>query len=319
MNASACHGSCHLKIDDLYDATAQCPVCESTLSRRAVLKIQADPEIWLLHCSVCRAASASWMPRPEVLHEIYRDYYVGKEKQNTMSNADRFARHILHYATKLVFADKKANIIDYGGGDGALALALAHRILKRHPRITVQIAVVDYFPPVTTRDSRIRIERIDRLNELTTDAEIVLASAILEHIPQCCASIRELFSRLCPGGIFYARTPWVVPVARLFPNIDLTFPFHVHDMGGDFWNHVPKTFMLPVDVLRTGPSPIETGYLRNPIRSTVASVLKLPARFEAMFPSRSSGEPFWRLVGGWEMLLRRKSSAYLEGGSIQKQ
>ena len=40
----------------------------------------------------------------------------------------------------------------------------------------------------------------------------------------------------------YARTPFVLPLARIVPSIDITYPGHVHDMGSVFWGRFIETF-----------------------------------------------------------------------------
>jgi hypothetical protein len=60
----------------------------------------------------------------------------------------------------------------------------------------------------------------------------------------------------------------------------MTYPYHVHDMGGGFWNRIRDTFGLNGEVVISGPSPIETALLEHPVRTVAAMVLKVPARVE---------------------------------------
>jgi hypothetical protein len=132
---------------------------------------------------------------------------------------------------------------------------------------------------------------------------VILASAILEHIPDAHATIRKLVGMAGPGAFMYARTPYVVPLARLVPMLDTTYPAHVHDMGSGFWNRFAATFDLHARLLLSRPSLVETTLRDNPVRTMLAQALKFPALAE-LWLSGQTRVPRWKLVGGWEVVLQ---------------
>jgi hypothetical protein len=110
-----------------------------------------------------------------------------------------------------------------------------------------------------------------------------------------------------PGGVFYARTPSVVPLFRIFQflhlHYDFTYPAHLHDFGQGFWERIllcldcdPASF----SIVRSRPSLIETVFRLNPVRTAVAYALKSPWYLFSRH---------YRLVGGWEILIQRKPKA----------
>ena len=109
--------------------------------------------------------------------------------------------------------------------------------------------------------------------------------------------MQRLFALIADGGYFYARTPYVVPLTRLMPRLDLTYPGHVHDMGMDFWDKVTDAFDFPGVQIESRPSLVETSFTQAPARTFAAYALKAPARIV-----RS-----WPFVGGWEVVLRREN------------
>jgi hypothetical protein len=112
-----------------------------------------------------------------------------------------------------------------------------------------------------------------------------------------------LLSGLRPGGIFYARTPSLAPILRIFQFLrlpyDFTFPAHVHDLGQKFWESILDC--LPLDrcafqVLLSRPSIVETSFRSNPLRTAISYLLKSPWYIL---------HRHYRLIGGWEVVIHR--------------
>src|SRR5258708_27559661 len=78
--------------------------------------------------------------------------------------------------------------------------------------------LVDYNSDLSRSDSaNITIRPRKELEEINgRQFDLVLASAILEHIPAPRQVFIDLLSGLRPGGIFYARTPSLAPILRIF-------------------------------------------------------------------------------------------------------
>jgi hypothetical protein len=311
MNATVHHRSVHVDAADLLECTARCPVCHDASPRNQVYRVQRDPDVWLLRCEKCKVCSASHMPRGQVLGRLYQDYYNNKGQKTTIGNIDKFARHIMS-RVRLPFDDPTPTIVDFGGGDGSLAVSMAQMILAGSPAATksVRVIVVDFHEPASSPDPRVHVLHTRELSDVQGTAQIVVASAILEHIPDCNAVFRRLFDLVAPGGYFYSRTPWALPLRWISKNLDITYPFHVHDMGGGFWNRIIETFAVNGQIVTSGPSPPETSFLANPVRTIGALVFKTPARLEKMFTNPTERrDPTWNVVGGWEVLLQLDSAA----------
>jgi SAM-dependent methyltransferase len=280
-----------------------CPLCGSA-ERTQVLPAQSGPLVMLLACARCRACSVSRMPTSEALDDYYGSYYENFEVAAvTTDDPARLARRIASYCAPSDHID----MLDFGGGDGSVAVAVARAALG--PNGTAEITVVDYdqgrnvaTPPSITLTWE---PTLDRLADRRFD--VILASAVLEHLPRPIPTLLELFARLAPGGTFYARTPYVVPlmrVARLARvPFDFTFPAHLHDLGQPFWNELLEWLPLPPDNVRLSqigsrPSPLETSFGSNPMRTAVAALLKSPWRLLGSH---------YALVGGWEAVYRAAS------------
>lgn len=246
------------------------------------------------------------MPKPEVLKDYYQRYYKGKGDgpKIALADADAFADNFLRQI-RMNGNSSFVRMLDFGGGDGTLGLAVAQRLLAENAQRRIAFTLVDFqTPTVGAPDERLLVSHRRALEEVDGEFDIILASAILEHVPELEMVIRRLFGLLAPGGWFYARTPYLAPLKRWLPELDLTYPGHVHDLGAPFWNRVAETFQSPLRIVASRPSLIETSFRRQPIRTTVAWLMKFPARMELAL-RRTSRPPFWQWVGGWEVVLQK--------------
>lgn len=304
MKATLYHRSKHLAADEIISCEAACPACGDASPRGAAGVVQRGPDVALLCCARCGACSASHMPTQAVLDAYYRDYYHDTGDRITFAEVDGFARNLLS-PIDITALPARVRVLDFGGGDGTLAIAVARRLLADRADRMVSITLVDYEPPRATDDARITFDHRPRLEQVEGAFDLVIASAILEHIPALRETVTRLFSHLAPGGWFYARTPYVAPLKRLLPGLDITYPAHVHDLGAPFWNRLPATFGLPLRIVASRPSMIESDLRTQPRRTVLAWLMKLPARVELAL-CKGPRTPVWRLVGGWEVVMRRE-------------
>jgi SAM-dependent methyltransferase len=304
MRATVFHHGRRLGAEDVYPASEECPVCLSRAPRDQVYQIQDSPPIHLLRCDRCGGASASLMPKEEVLDRLYASYYAGAKRKTTSPDPARFARHMAGPMGELP-RDRSIRILDFGGGDGSVSSRMGEVILGRgNGPSAVAVDVVDYEPAGDSGNERVTITGHRRLEEVSGPYDIVLASAVLEHIPRVHGVMRRLFSLAAPGGYFYARTPYMLPLARLLRTIDLTYPTHVHDLGDTFWNRVVDTFSLDAEAVVSRPSLVETRFSENPLRTLAAYALKLPSHLEIALTGGRGKDTRWDFVGGWEVVLR---------------
>lgn len=303
ISATGFHKGVHVNRADVYEATEACPVCLSRQARQSIFEIQSNPEIDMLLCTICGAASASHMPRPELLDRYYAQYYKYNSGTYTFHNPQRFARHLLKSMRRVEEASS-LRILDFGGGDGSLAVEMAQVLQNRATRpISITIEVIDYASPREPATTSVSIIGRRDLAEVQGPFNIILASAILEHIPDAHSAIRGLAALACSGAFMYARTPYILPIARLLPAIDITYPAHVHDMGATFWQRFIETFRLSARLMSSRPSLVETTLREAPLRTVAAHLLKSPALAELKLLGRNRS-PRWNLVGGWEAVLR---------------
>lgn len=298
MRATSYHLGKHLKESETWDASSQCPVCRSLSVRRPVVKIQDEPLISLLDCPSCRVCSASKMPTENVLNIYYAAYYTDVDRRITVGDAARFARHVAKFMPELS-QRPQLSILDFGGGDGSLAVQIAQQFRRMaNRRIAAKIDLVDYAAPARTADESIEVRSHKTFPQQVDSYDLILASAILEHIPDAYSAITRLLASARRGTFLYVRTPYIAPLARIIPRIDITYPAHVHDMGPRFWSRFAATFDVNADLIYSAPSIVETTLKQAPVRTTVAHLLKFPARLELLF--RPGLAPAWPLVGGWE-------------------
>jgi 2-polyprenyl-3-methyl-5-hydroxy-6-metoxy-1,4-benzoquinol methylase len=306
LNATLFHQSVHLREQELLPPSVSCPLCTSTERTHSAF-LQKVPDVALLYCRNCHAASASRMPKSETLEKYYSRYYDDKEVKITLDDPSRMASHIVLHALPSLgdLAGRDIYILDYGGGDGSISFKVAQLLLGRGAA-KINIALVDYDQSTLAKlGEYIEISRPDSLTQIgDRTMDLVIASAVVEHIPEPREILVRLLASLKNGGVFYARTPYVTPLSKIAKavnvNFDFTYPAHVHDLGAKFWNNV--IYVLPLEgefnLLRSTPSIVETSFRQHFWRSLAAHLLKVPGY---------AFKETYGLVGGWEIFLRRHS------------
>jgi hypothetical protein len=301
LSATAFHKGKTLAEGELGPETDRCPTCRLTAPRRDVVRAQTGPDVWFRQCPQCHGVSASRMPTPQALNDYYARYYDrALTELITTPKPERLARRIAsHWSAP---PRDRIGILDFGGGDGTISVLVAGMLVASRKARHVDILVVDYVsdnPRVPPAGVTLRFAADLDIGKVEGQHDIIIASAILEHIPDFTTAFDGLMARAAPGALFYARTPSMTPLARLVP-LDLTFPAHVHDLGGAFWAALAQRLGSTVTVLRHAPSIIETVLSSNLIRTLAAFCLKAPAHL-----LRHLGLPhLWPYVGGWEVIWR---------------
>jgi SAM-dependent methyltransferase len=252
------------------------------------------------------------MPAPEALEKYYSTYYsrnqlnkVGREV--TLGNPSRMGRHLSSISRKSC-ARRRVKILDFGGGDGTIAVLTGLNLLNHGDVDHVDITVVD-FPrnQLDPSEGQIDLKYAQSLDEIVDrQFDFVIASAVIEHVPDAPRLLTQLLSMVRRGGLFYARTPqvksFVLFAKALHFRWDFTFPAHVYDLGQGFWE---KYFAQDCvadrfDVLSSRPSLVEASLCETPLRAVLAYFFKMPW----YVLGRN-----WGFVGGWEIVGRHRPDA----------
>lgn len=310
------HESKHLSESDLASETLNCLWC-SSYSLDFLGIVQKKPTVKLFECNECKAVGVSRMPTSDALNRFYESYYnrnKGYTKQHniTFSNPCRMAIHLAGNAHRFTFNTQNTQnckILDYGGGDGTISFLTAEELIRQKYIKNANICVVDY--ERSTLQSSNCLIAIKSKNEIALEDklsyDIVIASAVLEHLPNSPVIIENLLNQVKPGGILYIRTPANKSFIKLWDALgfrwDFTFPAHVYDLGQTFWEsyfrHTTRSRFF--DLVISRPSILEASFFDSPFRAVLSWLCKLP-----WYLLRSS----WGFVGGWEVVVRRKQTLY---------
>ena len=169
----------------------------------------------------------------------------------------------------------------------------------------IDISVVDY-NTVTDRSensiSQYSYKTLDQI-PLSDEFDIVIASAILEHLKNPRQIISSLLQKMKKQGIFYARTPYSFPFYKGFKRLGKTFgmpyPAHLFDMGSYFWSDLLKTMNLSADfrMKECHTSLVHAEFSKRPLLNILSHLVKLPSYLVGKY------YPF---SGGWEVVIERK-------------
>jgi 2-polyprenyl-3-methyl-5-hydroxy-6-metoxy-1,4-benzoquinol methylase len=298
MRTALFHQAEYLPESKLSATLMCCVICGAEFSGIPIAKLQDSPDVFLLRCPRCHACSGSRLPTENALADYYSAYYRERQPKITLDSPERFAHHIASFIRE---PRRDVAVTDFGGGDGRVAYSLA-QILASRGCSSIDISVIDYVACVASRDPRITTSA-QRPGTLIPASDIIIASAVLEHVTNPLESLTQLFGALNRDGLLYIRTPAVAGFLQLAKalggQLDFTFPAHLHDFGQDFWenilNIVPEGSRF--EVLHSAPSLVETDLRQHPWHTVAAHVAKAPWRL--------LGRKY-TLVGGWEIVFTRK-------------
>ena len=291
---------------DLWD-TDSCPTCGSTAPRSVVTRANESPRVDWLACPVCCGASLSRMPSDEYLDVYYDGYYDSHRRPAAVDDAmwPKLARHILKELRLDGTENHAFRILDFGGGRGGVSMTIAKQLARKRP-VTVTIADLSFEQSHESRTEHgIDVEYVRRLSQVEGKFDLVIASAVLEHIPRVAPVLGDLLEKIRDsGGSFYARTPYGLPLRRLYPKYDLGFPQHVHDLGPSFWNRLMDRHGIRARLVVSQPSIVESFLWERPVVTIAANILKIPGRVERWI-RHSPKDYLWNWVGGWELFLTK--------------
>lgn len=301
MQSTAFHRSKYLRHEELLGEHQKCPICKSKEIKKQII-LQTEPLVELCKCECCCVSFASRFPSDKAVSEYYENYYdEGKDSKVTNDDHKLFSSHIYSLFNKFDLKSKKygtVKLLDYGGGDGSILLSLAEKFFSQNSNLTVIADVVDFESTlVESSNTSIIVRKIDEADIIDNTYDFVIASAVFEHLVDPITVSEKLISSIKHGGGIYIRTPYMLPIIKLFRcigiEVDFTFPAHLYDMGEDFWNWFSKRSGL--EVVTSKPSKIETSFKKNFLRTLVAFILKSP-----WYILKNK----YSFVGGWEIVYR---------------
>jgi 2-polyprenyl-3-methyl-5-hydroxy-6-metoxy-1,4-benzoquinol methylase len=209
--------------------------------RKYYATINKDLNIHYLQCENCFAISASHYVKSNVLDKYYEQYYKLRQHISdvllTMDDYIGFAKHITSH---LSLEKENIKILDFGGGCGLISYNIANELLKKGIVKQVDILVVDYEEnTVVSSNPNIAISSEKKLSDDCETFDLVIASAILEHIFFVEDTYRKLFQCVANKGYFYIRAPYLMPIYKSCMmagiKIDSLYPEHVHDFSKRFF------------------------------------------------------------------------------------
>ena len=213
-----------------------------------------------------------------------------------------FSSHLFKFFSNYI-TNSDINILDFGGGNGSVSLKLAEKIYKKTGK-NIRISLIDinkeFLPLDNPKISIVHHYQLEEIKDKMFD--FVIASAIIEHIPNPTNELFRIFELLKKNGVFYARTPYMLPFLKLFRkigiNFDFTYPAHVHDLNNFFWENITQALNIPgkYKILLSKPSLVETTFKKNFIRTSLAYLLKMP-----WYILKNN----YRYIGGWEIFIQK--------------
>lgn len=199
----------------------KCGFCEST-EFISLQQYFQKPDIHFVKCKNCGAVTYDKQFSQAALDKMYSNYEYHSEDEVqsvTFYGSERFAKHISKYVD---FAEKdKVKILDFGGGDGALAYFTALQLKKRNPKMIIEILVVDYCNSLykSDRSDGITMRHDFPLSKVEEEFDLIIASAIIEHLPKPAEEVKKLFTLLTGGGVYIFPDTLCLSIMERFEEI----------------------------------------------------------------------------------------------------
>jgi 2-polyprenyl-3-methyl-5-hydroxy-6-metoxy-1,4-benzoquinol methylase len=280
-----------------------CPLCNSINVKKIGL-IQKNPEVYFCECNVCKIGYADRQPSEEFLKEYYRNYYNNQAKKTTI-DPKLLAKHLYKILSRIIIR-QKFSILDFGSGDGSVSLNLGNTLLKEGFAKQIDITLIDFFPyRLENENENLFVKQYTSLEEIPQNQrfDIIIASAIIEHLKSPGKTLQKLLVLLKKGGVFYSRTPYIMPFFKLLKrtriSVDIQYPGHLFDLGNLFWKNSLYNLKFDDDYLiRLSQTSIaEDSFKESFFKALATRIFKIPSNF---FKYK------YHLVGGWEVIIEKR-------------
>lgn len=291
---------------DLDARRTSCIFCGSSSFGRRCPLIQTSPPVRVLKCSTCKARYVDRLPKRHFLDGLYVEADYAGFLDASVGLSESLANRLSKAISTSGFDQRSVRILDYGGGSGTLGVALAKRLECRG--WDCHVTVVD----IVTQGAEDGIlfltpEKFD--DEIST-FDVILCSAVVEHLRDPGSRLNLLFSRLHEGGWLYVRSPQLGGLLTLKKSW-WRWPRHLSDLGPSFWRRFPNLSGWGIDVIWSRASRPETEWRSKPLSTLASNLLKLPCTLEDLLRDTThlGRECRYPWVGGWEFLGRKQVTA----------
>ncbi|MFT5813641.1 MAG: hypothetical protein ACI9VT_001394 [Psychroserpens sp.] len=302
MNEILARGESVVPDENLSIPHEKCPLCLSTGAMNTELVLQEAPEVLMLECQNCKGVTANRYPDNEFLESLYDSSHYTSDMMASTRPVDRCAKKII---SKIDLSGRDSvRIVDYGGSKGYLSSSVIDLITRKYPAITIEAYVVDF--ECQLEDPRINFLSIDDFFEKENNFDVIILSAVLEHLPEYRKTMKKVINSWNKDGFLYIRTPYEAPLAKLLQSYKIRWPRHIHDMGSYFLENIFSTYEINPRLIYSAPSVIEADYKLDSKRFILALVLKIPGIIESAVLKSAFGYKgsIWKLVGGWEVVYK---------------
>lgn len=283
---------------DLNQKLISCPYCNYTNQSNYIF-LQSNPEVRMVKCGNCKLAYADRLPKETFLNELYDPKIYESNLTSDTKNTNKLAKKIFN---KFNLKKDIISILDYGGGNGNLSHELIKLFLTKN--IEAKSLVVDVHD--SCKHQNIKFIHLEKFKNNTEKFDIILASAVLEHLPDFISVTNELLDKVKVNGFFYCRTPWEYEISKVFKFNKIKWPRHLYDIGGDYWT---KFFEKKEDYKMILNETSSTEIKKKQfIKYVLAQLLKKISNIEtAIFKNYKFYKPKWSFVGGWEVIVKKNA------------
>ena len=151
--------------------------------------------------------------------------------------------------------------------------------LFKKDKVSTEGLVVDIYDSLSNKE--LAFEHVDSFQENKEKFDLVLASAVLEHLPNFISVKERLISKVNLNGYFYCRTPWEFEVSKILKFYKVKWPRHLYDIGGDYWSiYFRKKNNFRIVLNETSNTEISK---KNILNYIIAQLLKLISRTKSNF------------------------------------
>lgn len=181
-----------------------------------------------------------WLRNQPGREEIVRDAYYDDP---LIEAADRYWRSNEWAAVRAIIGTGPGDALDAGAGRGIASYALAKdgftvTALEPDPSDLVGSGAIRSLTNETGLPIRVEENLSERLPFADASFDVIFARAVLHHIADLPAAMREFHRVLRPGGIFVAAREHVITDARDLPAFFASHALH-HRYGGENAHPLP--------------------------------------------------------------------------------